>query len=69
MATEIHSISEIGQDKLDIAQTAFHKFYGRCFWFMRKDLIITRSNFPLIVKGLRENGNRETYRWVEKLCR
>ena len=57
------------KEKLDLAQVAFHKFYGMCFWFMRKDLIITASNLPLIIKGLRDNGNRETYRWAAKLCR
>lgn len=57
------------EEKLHMAQDAFRKFHTVCFWYMREDLIVTQKNLHLIVKGLRENGTRETYRIVDQLCR
>ena len=57
------------EDKLRLAQEAFRKFHTMCFWFMREDLIVTGENLHVILKGLRESGNHETYQIVARLCR
>ncbi len=54
--------------KLCLAQDAFRKFHTMCFWYMREDLIVTEKDLPAIVKGLRQNGNFETYQIVGRLC-
>lgn len=69
MATSIPTeVSLTMKDKLHIAQDAFQKFHTICFWFMREDLIITEEDLPAIIKGLRENGTREAYQIVDRLC-
>ncbi|AKJ63747.1 hypothetical protein L21SP4_00467 [Kiritimatiella glycovorans] len=50
------------------AQKAFHRYYARCFWYMRDDLRVTLSDVPEIVRGLRQYGGREGYLLAEKLC-
>ncbi|MDD2708709.1 MAG: hypothetical protein PHV34_12040 [Verrucomicrobiae bacterium] len=56
-------------EALALAQEAFRRFHAQCFWFMRPDLQIDRRNLPLVIKGLREHGNRETYQIAALLCR
>lgn len=55
--------------KLREAKKAFKKFYSRCFWHMKPDLKITPNNIHLIVRGLKNYGNREAFFTAYKLCR
>lgn len=55
--------------KVALAKDAFRRFYAKCFWYMREDFVVTTSTLPLVIHGLRQNGNRETYAIVDRLCR
>lgn len=50
------------------ARKAFRAFHAQCFWFMREDMLVTLSDIPVIVRGLRQNGGRQGYLLAEKLC-
>ncbi|MDD2709129.1 MAG: hypothetical protein PHV34_14175 [Verrucomicrobiae bacterium] len=56
------------EQKLSLAQEAFQRFHTMCFWHMREDLVITAEDLPAIIKGLRQNGSRETYQIAGRLC-
>jgi hypothetical protein len=51
------------------ARRAFRTFYAQCFWYLRKDLRITLSDLPEVVRGLRQNGGRQGFLLAAKLCR
>ena len=51
------------------AQEAFNKFYAQCFWYMRKDMDVTESDLPEIIRGLRHYGGRQGFLLADKLCR
>jgi hypothetical protein len=51
------------------ARRAFKKFYARCFWSFRKEMLITMDDIPWVVGQLRKHGNREAWDVAEKLCR
>jgi hypothetical protein len=55
--------------KLALAQQAFAKYKTACFWYMREDLVVTETNLPWIIKGLRTHGDREAFLLAAKLCR
>ena len=56
-------------EKLALAQRAFTRFYTRCFWFLREDLIVDKDNLELVIRGLRAHGNREAFLVAAQLCR
>ena len=53
---------------LENAQELFEKYYAQCFWYMKKDLIVTDSNLCSVIKGLKLHGGREGYIAASKLC-
>jgi hypothetical protein len=57
------------EEKLRRAQEAYRDFYLQCFWFMRKDLIVTEKNLPLIIEGLKLEGGHKGWRLAHQLCR
>lgn len=54
METQEKALSE--SQKLALAREAFHRYFARCFWFMRRDLEISPADVPAIAEGLRKNG-------------
>lgn len=50
------------------ARKAFRAFHTQCFWFMREDMKVTRSDIPEIIRGLRMNGGRQGFLLAAKLC-
>lgn len=58
-----------GSSVLETAQSLFEKYYERCFWHMRRDLIVTEASLPGIIKSLRMYGGREGFQDANKLCR
>jgi hypothetical protein len=57
------------EERLRLAQAAYQEYLGRCFWFMREDLIITKSNLPLIIEGLKLHGGHRGWKLAHALCR
>ena len=55
--------------RLALAQQAFERFYTRCFWFMREDLLVGEEDLEAIIRGLRAHGDREAFLLAAKLCR
>ncbi len=53
---------------LERAQQLFEKYYEQCFWHMKRDLIITATDLPQIIKGLKTYGGRIGYMEASKLC-
>jgi hypothetical protein len=51
------------------AGRAFREFHAQCFWYMPKDLKITRADVPEIARGLRQHGGRNGFMRAAKLCR
>lgn len=49
------------------AQEIFHQFHARCFWHLRKDLIVTKKLVPTIIEGLRRHGGRRGYELAREL--
>jgi hypothetical protein len=56
-------------EKLALAQRAFEKYKTTCFWFLRDDLVVSEETLPLVIKGLRSDGDREAFLIAAKLCR
>lgn len=55
--------------RLREARRAFNLFYSQCFWYLRRDMEITRADVPEIVRGLRQNGGRRGFLLAARLCR
>jgi hypothetical protein len=56
---------------LALARRAFTDYYHRCFWFMKRDLVLTLEDVPYIAQRLRADGGREGLRLARELdsCR
>lgn len=51
------------------ARRAFRRYHAQCFWFMRADLRVGKTDIPEIVKGLRLHGGHTGMKLAERLCR
>jgi hypothetical protein len=56
------------EEKLRRAQEAYNEYRPRCFWFMRKDLIVTETTLPLIIEGLQLHGGHKGWNLAATLC-
>lgn len=56
-------------EKLAVAQQAFQKYRSTCFWFLRDDLRVTEETLEIIIRGLRQHGDRQAFRIAAELCR
>jgi hypothetical protein len=56
------------EEKLRRAQEAYREYRVQCFWFMRKDLIVTEENLPLIIEGLMLHGGHRGWKLAATLC-
>ena len=54
--------------RIERAQLLFEHYHARCFWHMRPDLVVTESDIPAIVQGLRTHGGRAGFLAAEELC-
>ena len=54
--------------RFEFAQACFNEFYAQCFWHLKKDLIVTEREIPLIIEGLRKYGGREGFQKAHLLC-
>ena len=55
--------------KVREARRAFRKFHAECFWYMPRDMDVSKEDIPEIVRGLRQNGGRRGFLIADKLCR
>ena len=55
--------------KVREARRAFREFHAECFWYMPRDLNVSKEDIPAIVRGLRQNGGRQGFLIADKLCR
>ena len=55
--------------RVEQAQRLFEQYHAQCFWHMRADLVVTDSDIPAIVDGLRTHGGRTGFLAAEALCR
>lgn len=55
--------------KVREARRAFRKFHTECFWYMPRDMDVSKEDIPAIVRGLRQNGGRRGFLIADKLCR
>ena len=63
-------VTEINQlDRLELARQAFREFHAQCFWYLRRDLVITEADLPEIARGLRQHGGRRGFLLAAQLCR
>lgn len=51
------------------ARKAYRKYKQACFWSSPEDLVIQYQHVPLIVKGLREQGDRDAFVLAGRLRR
>jgi hypothetical protein len=56
------------QQKLELAQRLFREHYADCFWYMKPDLVVTETNLPSIIEGLRSYGGREEFLHAARLA-
>ena len=54
--------------RIERAQLLFEHYHARCFWHTRPDLVVTESDIPAIVQGLRTHGGRAGFLAAEELC-
>ena len=47
-----------GSERLELANRLFREYYYMCFWHLKPGLVVTEELIPVIVKGLRDHGNR-----------
>ena len=59
----------VSTEKLALAQQAFEQYHARCFWFIREDLQVEDNDLPVIIRGLRQHGNRDAFLIASALCR
>ena len=57
------------EERLARARVAFERFYLRCFWYMRRDAVITEENLPYIIERLRADGGQAGFAEASELCR
>jgi hypothetical protein len=57
------------QARLKLAQEAFNEYRARCFWWVREDFEVTSDSVAMVVKGLREHGDRRAFFLAAELCR
>ncbi|MGO9607209.1 MAG: hypothetical protein ACLQAT_28085 [Candidatus Binataceae bacterium] len=62
-------VKEEGDRKLRLARESFRRYKALCFWDFPDNFEITAETIPLIVRRLRSEGNRGTYRIAAELCR
>lgn len=43
------------------AQELYRQFYSRCFWHLKKDLVITSDLVQLVKDGLRQRGGQKGF--------
>ena len=51
------------------ARRAFRALHAQCFWYLRRDLVITLDDVPEIVRGLRRHGGAKGFLAAARLCR
>jgi len=54
--------------RLALAQEAFKRYKGACFWFMPDDFRVTKETLHIVIQGLRSDGNREAFLLAARLC-
>lgn len=54
--------------RLREARRAFRRYYARCFWSYRADLVITRDDIAWVAEQLRKHGDREAWMLAAALC-
>lgn len=54
--------------RMERAQSLFEQYHAQCFWHMRPDLVVTETDFPAIIQGLRTHGGRDGFLAAEELC-
>ena len=57
------------EERLRRAQEAYREYYSRCFWHMKKDLVISEANLPAIIEDLKLYGGRKGWLLAHDLCR
>ncbi|MFN3409275.1 MAG: hypothetical protein ACK45B_09805 [Limisphaerales bacterium] len=55
-------------ERLALAREAFLRFHSRCFWFMRRDALITEREIPYICERLRADGGRPGFLLAARIC-
>ncbi len=56
-------------DRLVLAREAFARYRAMCFWFVRPDFTVTEATIDLVIRGLRQSGDREAFLLADRLCR
>jgi hypothetical protein len=56
------------EERLRLAQEAFHFYRTRCFWFMRRDFIVTEETIALVIEGLKLSGGHRGWKLAQVLC-
>jgi hypothetical protein len=51
------------------ARRAFRRYYARCFWSCRPDLVITAADVPWVAEQLMRHGDRAAWHLGARLCR
>lgn len=51
------------------ARAAFREYRTRCFWSLSPDFNVTAETLPIIIEGLRRNGDRRAFQIADLLCR
>jgi len=49
------------------AQQIFEQYRAKCFWHMRRDLVVTSENMHLVCAGLRKYGGLEGLRLAAEI--
>jgi hypothetical protein len=55
--------------RLELARAAFRDFYAQCFWYLRRDMVVTSADVDEIARGLRQHGGRQGFLLAARLCR
>jgi hypothetical protein len=56
------------EERLSHAQEAYRLYRTQCFWSMRRNLIVTEENLPLIIEGLKQYGGHKGWKLAHALC-
>ena len=57
------------QRRVELARSAFKKFYAQCFWSYREDAEIGAEDIPWVIRELRHYGGAKGYQAVAEICR
>ena len=54
-------------ERLELASRLYREYHTQCFWYARRDLLISEERIPFVIKGLRTYGGHRGFMLAGRL--